>query len=69
MARCSLILSNMEKSFGSHEFRPKGLSTFGCLPWKCFPLNYYTVPYRFTTNKNSFVQFAILYSFAENPGI
>ena len=42
MARCSLILSNMEKSLGSHECGPKGLSNFGCLPWKCFPLNYYS---------------------------
>ena len=42
MARCSLILSNMEKSLGSHECGPKGLSNFGCLPRKCFPFNYYT---------------------------
>ena len=42
MARCSLILSNMEKSLGSHECGPKGLSNFGCLPWKCSPLNYYS---------------------------
>ena len=41
MARCSLILSNTEKSLGSNECGPKGLSNFGCLPWKFFPLNYY----------------------------
>ena len=43
MARCSLILSNMEKSLGSHECGPKGLSDFWCLLWKFFPLNYYNV--------------------------
>ncbi len=41
MAPCALILSNIEKSLGSHECGPKGLSNFGCLPWKCFPLNNY----------------------------
>ena len=50
MARCSLILSNMEKSHGSHECGLKGLSNFGCLPWKCFPLNYYTPMYLTNTS-------------------
>ena len=34
MVRCSLILSNMKKYFGFHEWGPNGLSNFGCLPWK-----------------------------------
>ena len=37
----SLTLSNMKKSFGFHECGPKGLSNFGCLPEKCFTLNYH----------------------------
>ena len=43
MARCSLILSNVEESLGFHECEPKGLSNFGCLPSNCFTLNYYNL--------------------------
>ncbi len=41
MAQCSLILSSMEKSLGSHECGPKRLFNFGCLSANCFTLNYY----------------------------
>ena len=42
MARCSLSLSYMKKSHDLHECGPEGLSYFGCLTWKHFPLNYYS---------------------------
>ena len=43
MTRCSLVLSNMEKSLGFHECESEGLSSFGFLPLKLSPLNYYSV--------------------------
>ncbi len=42
MARCSLILSNVEKSLDNHECGHKGKFNFGCLSQKCFPLHYYS---------------------------
>ena len=59
MAHCSPILSNMKKSLGFHECGPKVLSNFGCLPWKCFPLNYYTVLSLTLINKSAFLQVTI----------
>ena len=33
----ALSFCQIWKNLGSHECGPKGLSNFGCLPWKCSP--------------------------------